>query len=210
MSETEGATANTSAETASRPPPKAAAPTNANDSSPAIESPSSNGSSGMSDGALAGAIVGSIVGTALVVLLLAFLFFRRRRIQPSKEYELEPVAILPKSSSSRHSSRKADGFALASIIPQPADDDTVCTRILAVFHQASLHVDNYYAPGSTPIQLTREQVTLLDCFDIGQLPAPIVTLLAQRKILSASSSPMSWCTNCSGESSPAENFCPGS
>ena len=176
------ATTTSAAEIASRPPPKTAAPTNVNDSSPASESPTSNGKSGISDGALAGAIVGSIVGTALVVLLLAFLFFRRRRQQPSKEYELEPVAALPKSSSSRYNSGNGGEFALASIVPQPADDDTVRTRILAVIDQASLHVDNYYAPGYTPMQLSHAQVALLERFDTGQLPAPIVTLLAQRKV----------------------------
>ncbi|KAL4964314.1 uncharacterized protein BDV14DRAFT_78404 [Aspergillus stella-maris] len=177
-----GTTASTSVEPDTTTGSAAAAPTNANNSSAAIESPSSNGNSGISDGALAGAIVGSIVGTALVVLLLAFIFFRRRRNQPSKEYELKPVAVLPKSSSSRYSSGKADGFALASIIPQPADDDTVRSRILAVIDQVNLHVDNYYAPGSTPIQLSHEQVALLERFDTGQLPAPILTLLAQRGV----------------------------
>ncbi|KAL4950174.1 hypothetical protein BDW69DRAFT_172745 [Aspergillus filifer] len=189
--ETESTTAGTSvepttttasaAEIASRPLPTAAAPTNANNSSPAIESPSNRGPS-ISNGALAGAIVGSIVGTALVVLLLAFLFFRRRRNQPSKEYGLEPIAVLPKNSSSHDNSGKADAFTLASVNPQPADDDTVRTRILAVIDQASLHVDNYYAPGSTPIQLTHEQVAPLERFNTGQLPAPIVTLLAQRSV----------------------------
>ncbi|KAL4936967.1 hypothetical protein BDV06DRAFT_203890 [Aspergillus oleicola] len=172
-------TAASTAEVASRPLAAPAAPTNANNSAPAIETAIPNTRDGISNGALAGAIVGSIVATALVVLLLAFLFFRRRREQPPKELELEPVAVLPKGSNTHYDQGKPDAFALASIIPQPADDDTVRTRILAVIDQASLHVDNYYAPGSAPIQLTRDQSELLERYDTGELPAPVETLLGQ-------------------------------
>ncbi|KAL4748209.1 hypothetical protein BDW72DRAFT_159013 [Aspergillus terricola var. indicus] len=140
-----------------------------------------------SKGALAGAIVGSIVGTALLTLLLASLFFRRRRT-PSAARELEHgVGSSSKSgatvSTAVMSCDKSDGgFSLAATIPQPADDETVRSRILTIIDHAILHVDNYYGANSPPAPITRDAIARLAEYDSDYLPAPFVTMLGQRGV----------------------------
>ncbi|KAL2855676.1 hypothetical protein BJX68DRAFT_217606 [Aspergillus pseudodeflectus] len=139
---------------------------------PGIDSGSSSGH-GVSTGALAGAIVGSVIGSALLTLLLAFLFFRRRRSPPkgASDDDVTLTAIVTDKSNT--------GFSLAAIIPQPADDDTVRRRILTLVDHAGLHVDNYYASGSS-VTLTQDGVSRLNSYDSGYLPAAASTVLGER------------------------------
>ncbi|KAL3458341.1 hypothetical protein BJX64DRAFT_266799 [Aspergillus heterothallicus] len=142
---------------------------------PGLHSANSS-SDGFSTGTLAGAIVGSIIGSALLTLLLAFLFFRRRRASPkggAKHVEEDVTfggVITDKSA----------GFTLAAIIPQPADDETVRRRILTLIDHAGLHVDNYYTSGQSP-NLSQDAITRLNFYDSGYLPAAAATMLGERQ-----------------------------
>ncbi|KAL4976091.1 hypothetical protein BDW66DRAFT_166816 [Aspergillus desertorum] len=142
---------------------------------------------GTSNGTLAGAIVGSIVGTALLTLLLAFLFFRRRRTLPAARELEHGVGLSSKSGATVSTAaipceKSGESFSLAAIIPQPADDETVRSRILTIIDQASLHVDNYYGASSPPARMTQEAVTRLAAYDSDYLPAPLGTMLGQRGV----------------------------
>jgi hypothetical protein len=140
---------------------------------PGIDSGNSS-SDGVSTGALAGAIVGSVIGSALLTLLLAFLFFRRRRSAPKRasDDDVTLAAIVTDKSNT--------GFSLAAIIPQPADDETVRRRILTLIDHAGLHVDNYYTSGSS-VTLTQDAVARLSAYDSGYLPAAASTVLGVRQ-----------------------------
>ncbi|KAL4997405.1 hypothetical protein BDV10DRAFT_201865 [Aspergillus recurvatus] len=145
---------------------------------------SSNGN-GISKGALAGAIVGSIIGTALLALSLAYLLFRRRRNQPPKKLVISSDMPLRSSQSPyTHSEKSApgSGFDLAAVTPQPADDATVRARILTLFDQAALHVDNYYAPASSPAHLPEDAVAQLETYNSVYLPEPIERMLGQKSV----------------------------
>ena len=142
---------------------------------------------GTSNGTLAGAIVGSIVGTALLTFLLAFLFFRRRRARPAAKELEHGVGLRSKSgatvSTAAMSSEKSnDSFSLAAIIPQPADDETVRSRILTIIDHASLHVDNYYGARSPSPQITQDTLARLAEYDSDYLPASLDTMLGQRGV----------------------------
>ncbi|KAL3432664.1 hypothetical protein BDV09DRAFT_205806 [Aspergillus tetrazonus] len=144
-------------------------------------------SNGTSNGTLAGAIVGSIVGTALLTFLLAFLFFRRRRARPAAKELEHGVGLRSKSgatvSTAAMSSEKSnDSFSLAAIIPQPADDETVRSRILTIIDHASLHVDNYYGARSPSPQITQDTLARLAEYDSDYLPASLDTMLGQRGV----------------------------
>ncbi|KAL6229768.1 hypothetical protein BDW75DRAFT_88315 [Aspergillus navahoensis] len=139
---------------------------------------------GISNGALAGAIVGSIVGTALLTFFFAFLFYRRSRTPSASrgvEYQagsdMKSGAII---GTSALSGEKPDGsFSLAAIIPHPADDEAVRSRILTLIDHTSLHVDNYYA-STSPVHLSQDAVAELAKYNSDFLPASLVTILGQR------------------------------
>ncbi|KAL2847806.1 hypothetical protein BJY01DRAFT_212441 [Aspergillus pseudoustus] len=143
---------------------------------PSIESAKTS-RDGFSSGTLAGAIVGSIVGSALLTLLLAFLFFRRRRSSPKGatkglDDDVTYGGIV--------TDKSAAGFSLAAIIPQPADDETVRRRILTLIDHAGLHVDNYYASGASP-NSSQDAIARLNSYNSGYLPAPAATVLGERQ-----------------------------
>ncbi|KAL4738948.1 hypothetical protein BDV11DRAFT_170567 [Aspergillus similis] len=187
--DTESSTETSSATTTSESTRQASTTTETPSSTQAGDSDSFTLGSGdkTSKGTLAGAIVGSIVGTALLTLLLASLFFRRRRT-PSAARELEHgVGLSSKSgatvSTTAMSCEKSDGsFSLAAIIPQPADDETVRSRILTIIDHARLHVDNYYGASTPPAPITQDAIARLAEYDSDYLPAPLVTMLGQRGV----------------------------
>jgi hypothetical protein len=133
-------------------------------------------SDGVSTGALAGAVVGSIIGSALLTLLLAFLYFRRRRSPPKEldrdtDDDIKCAGIITDKSNT--------GFSLAAIIPQPADDETVRRRVLTLIDHAGLHIDNYYTTASPA--LSPDAIAKLNKFDSGFLPTAAGTVLGERK-----------------------------
>ncbi|PWY64725.1 hypothetical protein BO94DRAFT_579956 [Aspergillus sclerotioniger CBS 115572] len=149
---------------------------------------------GVSNGALAGAVVGSIVGTALVALIAAVLFFRfRRRPTPNPQTPSPPdqgleFSKLPTSQTRPiAASRPVRGeqfppLDLVSFIPPPADDQSVSARIHTFFDHVSLHVDNYYAPGShEPTPLTAEATIQIETYRSPLIPGPLATILANRR-----------------------------
>ncbi|KAL4993433.1 hypothetical protein BDV10DRAFT_198330 [Aspergillus recurvatus] len=151
------------------------------------DSLSQGSGNGTSSGALAGAIVGSIAGTALLTLLLAFLFFRRRRTPPAggeiengaglstKSGAVVSTAAMPRETSD-------ESFSLAAIIPHPADDEAVRSRILTIIDHASLHADNYYGASSPSARRSQDAIARLAEYDSDSLPAPLATMLGQRGI----------------------------
>ncbi|KAL3447654.1 hypothetical protein BJX65DRAFT_307719 [Aspergillus insuetus] len=142
---------------------------------PGIDSGKSS-SGGISTGALAGAVVGSVIGSALLTLLLAFLFFRRRRSPPK---ELDKNTDDDVTYAGIITDKSNTGFSLATIIPQPADDETVRRRVLTLIDHASLHVDNYYTTASPA--LSPDAIAKLNKFDSGFLPTAAGTVLGERK-----------------------------
>ncbi|KAL3483359.1 hypothetical protein BJX62DRAFT_220369 [Aspergillus germanicus] len=142
---------------------------------PSIDSANPS-SDGVSTGALAGAVVGSIIGSALMTLLLAFLYFRRRRSPPKEldrdtDDDVKYAGIITDKSNT--------GFSLAAIIPQPADDETVRRRVLTLIDHAGLHIDNYYTTASPA--LSPDAIAKLNKFDSGFLPTAAGTVLGERK-----------------------------
>ncbi|KAL2829395.1 hypothetical protein BDW59DRAFT_178381 [Aspergillus cavernicola] len=162
-------------------------PSSSSTQSPGSDFSSRSSSNGISNGALAGVIVGSIIGTALLTLLLAFLFFRRRRISAApREAEngggsnTKSGAII--SAGALSGEKLGEGFSLTTITPHPADDETVCSRILTLIDHASLHVDNYYASNSPLAQLSQDASARLAKYNSDILPASLVPILGQRGI----------------------------
>ncbi|RDW64438.1 uncharacterized protein DSM5745_09849 [Aspergillus mulundensis] len=159
---------------------------------PSLASGSHN-SNNVSNGALAGAVVGSIMATALITLLLTILFIRHRQRQQSKAGGLgsnsiwtsdpvsEPGLVLAQEKQTPNTTTGFDTL-IAGITPQPADEDTVRSRILTLFDQVALHVDNYYVPGSTPAYLSDDALARLERYNSGYLPAAIGKMLGQRSI----------------------------
>ncbi|RDW72343.1 uncharacterized protein DSM5745_07515 [Aspergillus mulundensis] len=149
---------------------------------------SNSKSSGYSTGTLAGAIVGSIIGTALLTLFLAFLFFRRRRRTDASQPDHNPGVQYDKAGTAISESGTGAGagavFSLASVTPQPADDETVRRRILTLIDQADLHVDNYYVPASSSTlpHLTQADIAKLEKYNSEYLPDSVVDLLQKRTV----------------------------
>ncbi|PYI00602.1 hypothetical protein BO78DRAFT_401942 [Aspergillus sclerotiicarbonarius CBS 121057] len=151
-------------------------------------------SHGVSNGALAGAVVGSIAGTALLALIAAALFFRsRRRVTPisqtpspsdrglelakSPASQTRPIATSPPLLGHPSS------LDLLAFIPPPADDQSVSARIQTLFDHVSLHVDNYYAPGSHgPSPLTPEATLQIERYRSALIAGSLATTLANRRI----------------------------
>ncbi|KAL4972491.1 hypothetical protein BDW66DRAFT_169584 [Aspergillus desertorum] len=159
---------------------------NASTHTPDISS-SSHSSSGVSTGAMAGAIVGSIIGSALLTMLLAFLFSRRQKPRPSQEPESDDssAAGYGKAGVTVTTREKSVApFSLASIVPQPADDETVRRHILTLIDQISLHADNYYRQNRSvdASHLAPDVVAQLAKYEWEGLPAPVVTMLGQNLI----------------------------
>ncbi|CRG83714.1 hypothetical protein PISL3812_01069 [Talaromyces islandicus] len=159
-------------------------------------------SNGVSKGALAGAIVGSIIGTAILAALAAWVLLRRskseRRGFQRYEREDESTAAISKSDpSSRFLTAKTnnqnypDGASenlllssrrLSKYTLEPADDESVIGRVLGVFDQVSLHVDNYYSHSQPVASLSSPAETArISAFDTPFLPAPLPALLENAK-----------------------------
>jgi hypothetical protein len=160
---------------------------------------------GVTKGALAGAIVGSIIGTAILAFLAAWLFIRRSQsskrggFQRYGKEDNNTAAINKSDQSSRFLPAEAnknnqnfsDGASenlllssrsLSKYIPDPADDESVIGRVLGLFDQVSLHVDNYYshtqpvASPSSPAESAR-----ISQFDSSSLPKSLSALLENPK-----------------------------
>lgn len=141
-----------------------------------------------------------MAGTFLLALLAFFyLRHRRKRIYPdgmdqssiavTTETPKQPAQIQshflganPAASHEKHTpfppAIGSQLFDLASYIPSPADDNTVCTRIQTLFDQASLHIDNYYSHINPALQLTPDVVACMKKLDSPLLPSPLATLLS--------------------------------
>ncbi|OJJ66473.1 hypothetical protein ASPBRDRAFT_34920 [Aspergillus brasiliensis CBS 101740] len=170
--------------------------TNSSSSTPthtASSLPSHN--NGVSKGALAGAVVGSIAGTALLAILGAALFFRsRKRITPQSSSSgdsdrdavelVKPrarVQALSSPSTLSPTGGQTSLLDLLPFIPQPADDQTVSTRIQTLFDHIGLHVDNYYVPARyESISPTPEQALRIESYS-SSIPGSLTTALGSRR-----------------------------
>ncbi|KAE8393073.1 hypothetical protein BDV23DRAFT_150038 [Aspergillus alliaceus] len=162
----------------------------------------SHASSGVSNGALAGAVVGSIVGTAIIAVLVSFLYIRFRKNQdartakpsltpdkPNHQGNLSDKSSHPLVASQERESPGPSATSLSqllnlsSYVPEPADDSVVCARIQTLFDLASLHVDNYYFPASSPTgPPTQDALARITTYESPFLPAPLVQLLSKRRV----------------------------
>ncbi|KAL4898879.1 hypothetical protein BDW74DRAFT_184303 [Aspergillus multicolor] len=144
----------------------------------ALVSSSHSSHGGVSNEDLAGAIIGSILGTALST--------KSVEGDPGARVELESKAnvVIPRKKLPVQTPLPTNttSFNIAAITPHPADDDTVRTRILTLFDQVSLHVDNYYTSSPTPAYRTDNDLAWLEKYNSGFLPAPISTMLNQKAI----------------------------
>jgi len=66
-------------------------------------------------------------------------------------------------------------ISIETILPQQADDATVKQKVLILFDQVELHVDNFYHEDA--VQLTPEQEGALSKFGTPALSKPLVSLL---------------------------------
>ncbi|KAL3468917.1 hypothetical protein BJX99DRAFT_265703, partial [Aspergillus californicus] len=152
-------------------------------------SPGSNASSssGVSDSTLAGAILGSIFGTAILILLLTFLFIRRRRQStqttspedntPEKQTlftDTNPMGV--PVSNNKNPAAPALAFSLDSIIRTPAEDSAVRDRIMTLVDRAEIHVNIHYAPTSS-VHLSHEAKAKLAKYDSDALPASVMDMV---------------------------------
>ncbi|PYI24011.1 hypothetical protein BO99DRAFT_398580 [Aspergillus violaceofuscus CBS 115571] len=150
---------------------------------------------GASGGALAGAVVGSIAGTAIIALLAAWLFFRSRRNAPRRASNLQSpdregieLAKLPATVRTRPipasfalGAEQSSSLDLTPFIPPPADDQTVSSRIQALFDHISLHLDNYYSPDSdNSTQSHASEIQEMVRYDLPFLSGPLAATLANR------------------------------
>ncbi|PYI26760.1 hypothetical protein BP00DRAFT_465066 [Aspergillus indologenus CBS 114.80] len=150
---------------------------------------------GVSSGALAGAVVGSIAGTAIIALLAAWLFFRSRRNAPRRASNLQSldregvelakspatVRTRPIPASFAVGAEQSSSLDLTPFIPPPADDQTVSSRIQALFDHISLHVDNYYSPDSgDSAQSHASEIQEMVRYDLPFLSGPLAATLANR------------------------------
>ncbi|PYH67807.1 uncharacterized protein BO88DRAFT_464533 [Aspergillus vadensis CBS 113365] len=152
-------------------------------------------SNGVSKGALAGALVGSIAGTALLAIIGAALFFRRKRGTPqsssSGDSDRDGVDLVkPRArvqALSSHSPLSPTGGQnslpdLIPFIPQPADDQSVSTRIQTLFDHIGLHVDNYYVPARHEnVSPTPEEAIRIESYASSSLSGSLTTALASRR-----------------------------
>lgn len=152
-----------------------------------------------SNGVLAGAVVGSVIGSALLAFLATCLFFRSRRSKrrnpegkrmlATGKYEEESHEFrdhlrggLDSSSSQDKVTAPvtvtADGgrASLGNYIPSPADDKTVQNRVLTIFEQVALHVENYYS-NNPPIYT--QDAAALESYNSPFLPVSMLSLLSR-------------------------------
>lgn len=164
-----------------------------------------------SDGSLAGAIVGSAIGGALLAFLATYFFFGRRQSKREDDYKDKRTQGAPgkkidgtetngfrdnldgaltfSSAQDKSTTFFADTLnikdaSLVNYIPIAADDQTVHNRVLTVFEQTALHVENYYSrDSSSNIEsfLSTDDGALIVSYDSPFLPAPVTTLLSQSK-----------------------------
>ncbi|PSN68983.1 hypothetical protein BS50DRAFT_572170 [Corynespora cassiicola Philippines] len=135
----------------------------------------SGGSNGVSKGAVAGiAIATAILGGALAFLAAFLLFKRRARPKGSSPYNSTPdLLAYSKSSQSPYISISQTPTAtplpppnspppqgsndlLASFLPPPADDQTIRSRVAALFAEVQRHVDTFYRDVHASITPTME------------------------------------------------------
>ncbi|KAJ5573621.1 uncharacterized protein N7459_008048 [Penicillium hispanicum] len=158
---------------------------------------------GVAPGALAGAVVASVLGTAILCLFTSFLYFRHKRNQSNIGAHGEEAKgeVFERTRSGGHgngsshhsvpmgrytSLQRASGHQqfpiinIAEYATAPVDDDTVASRLLTVFDQASLHVENFYAPAASPAW-TPNTATLIAPYQSPHLPAPLENLLSTPK-----------------------------
>ncbi|PWY71418.1 hypothetical protein BO83DRAFT_362840 [Aspergillus eucalypticola CBS 122712] len=152
-------------------------------------------SNGVSKGALAGAIVGSIAGTALLAIIGAALFFRRKKgtshSSSSGDSDRDGVELVkPRArvqALSSHSPLSPTGgrnslLDLIPFIPQPADDQTVSTRIQTLFDHIGLHIDNYYVPARhETVSPTPEEAIRIESYASTSITGSLITALASRR-----------------------------
>ncbi|KIW32227.1 uncharacterized protein PV07_03787 [Cladophialophora immunda] len=145
----------------------------------------------------AGGIAGVAIGCAALGALLAFLFMVLLRRSQTKSSSRHRQAHSRLSNKSLRSDKDPDkslarpsvaaiavqpNVNIDAFLPQQADDATVKQRVLLLFDQIELHVDNYYS--DQPLQLTPEQQSELSRFGTPELPMPLGILLntSQRKV----------------------------
>ncbi|OAP60533.1 hypothetical protein AYL99_05535 [Fonsecaea erecta] len=145
----------------------------------------------------AGAVAGVAIGCAALGAILAFLFMvflRRSQTKSSSRHRKGHSRLTHQSLRSDKDPDKSlvrpsvtavgaqTNVNLDAFLPQQADDAMVKQKVLLLFDQIELHVDNYYS--DQPFQLTVEQQGELSRFGTPELPMPLGALLdtSNRKV----------------------------
>lgn len=115
-------------------------------------------------GTLIGAVIGAAAGASLVTFLVAFFFYRR-----SRQRGHHRVAT-PDSSLSHRS--------WEYLLPQAADDNTICRAVETLFNQIDLHVENYYC-NDAPTSISNSSREALQTLDPGLWLRPLATMLLE-------------------------------
>ncbi|PGH19082.1 hypothetical protein AJ79_00116 [Helicocarpus griseus UAMH5409] len=139
-----------------------------------------------------GAIIGSVFVSAYLTCLVAYIVFGRRRYKKLADgaAEREKGRHTDQPNRAPASQAQRNSF-LDNYVPQPADDQTVKDRILILFDQVALHVENYYSPGPSfsstrsPSSPSTQSAKLLSLYDSPCLPASAIPLVCDLKTRSS-------------------------
>ncbi|KAH0844993.1 hypothetical protein FOPE_09613 [Fonsecaea pedrosoi] len=147
----------------------------------------------LSDGAIAGVAIGCAALGALLALILMILLRRRQSKSPSKHHKTHSRLAHKSLRSDKDPDKSLVRSNIAPVaaqpdvnvdafLPQQTDDATVKQRVLLLFDQIELHVDNYYS--EQPVQLTADEQNELSRFGTPELPMPLGALLetSHRKV----------------------------
>lgn len=141
-------------------------------------------SSGVGTGAAIGGIIAAVVGGLLIGFVATFLFLRHRKRshqhRRSKKRRGSEKQV-PPSFSPTHDDSTPWKYAWESHLPQPVDDNALRLRLRTLFHQAELHVENFYTDTKSSTWAGSVVERELSAFDSGHLPAPLVTMMQQTR-----------------------------
>lgn len=143
----------------------------------------------LSAGGVAGvSIASAVLGAALAVAILVVLMRRRHRRSTLGRRESRPRHFLSKSEAFQPTSKPTPSLSVVPVtglqpanrvenfLPHQADDETVKTRVLTLFDQIEMHIDNYYCE-NPDINLTHTQVSEISKYTTPILPTHLDALL---------------------------------
>jgi hypothetical protein len=126
-------------------------------------------------GALAGGIVGAFFGGAMLALVAAYFFNRRRKSLAYKGRGNKAVESVHGASNKRHLRPATIVNAWERLIPQPIDDEKMGSLVKSLLDRVVLHVDNFYA--RKPLQISTADVEAFAKVDTRLLPCPLSEMM---------------------------------